>query len=91
MSTLKEDAKDVGLALVFDLMLIAIILCWVLAVVLALLEVTLWIVFGVFLLGCGFFYVVIYFTRKSKEEEEEEEKQKIEEENVKEDQSEIFD
>ncbi|MCK5046455.1 MAG: hypothetical protein KAJ76_02495 [Candidatus Heimdallarchaeota archaeon] len=89
MSTLKEDAKDVGLALVFDLMLIAIILCWVLAVVLALLEVTLWIVFGVFLLGCGFFYVVIYFTRKSKEEEEE--KQKIEEENVKEDQSEIFD
>ena len=87
MSTLKEDAKDVGLALVFDLMLVAIIFCWALAVVLALLEVTLWIVFGVFLLGCGFFYLVIYFSRKS----EEEEKQKKEEENVKEDQSEIFD
>ncbi len=87
MSTLKEDAKDVGLALVFDLMLVAILLCWGLAVVLALLEVTLWIVFGVFLLGCGFFYVVIYFSRKS----EEEEKQKKEEEIVKEDQSEVFD
>lgn len=90
MSTLKEDAKDVGLALVFDLMLVAIILCWILAVVLALLEVTLWIVFGVFLLGCGFFYVVIYFSRKSEEEEKEKE-QKKKEENVKEDQSEIFD
>lgn len=86
MSTIKEDAKDVGLALVFDLMLVAIILCWVLAIVLALLEVTLWIVFGVFLLGCGFFFVVVYFARKSEEEE-----QKKKEENVKEDQSEIFD
>lgn len=86
MSTLKEDAKDVGLALVFDLMLVAIIFCWVLAIVLALLEVTLWIVFGIFLLGCGFFYVVIYFAKKSEEEE-----QKKNEEIVKEDQSEIFD
>ncbi|MCG3252350.1 MAG: hypothetical protein KAX09_00760 [Candidatus Heimdallarchaeota archaeon] len=86
MSTIKEDVKDVGIALIFDLMLIAIILCWVLAIVLALLEVTLWIVFGVFLLGCGFFFVVIYFSRKSEEEE-----QKKEEENVKEDNSEIFD
>ena len=86
MSTIKEDVKDVDIALIFDLMLIAIILCWVLAIVLALLEVTLWIVFGVFLLGCGFFFVVIYFSRKSEEEE-----QKKEEENVKEDNSEIFD
>jgi positive regulator of sigma E activity len=85
MTTLKEDAKDVGLSLVFDFMLVAIILCWILAIVLALLEVTLWVVFGVFLLGCGFFFLVMYFSKKS------EEKEKSKEKAVEKEESEIFD
>ncbi|NHJ33525.1 MAG: hypothetical protein FK732_11760 [Asgard group archaeon] len=85
MTTLKEDAKDVGLALGFDLMLVAIIFCWVAAIVLALLEVTLWVVFGVFLLGCGFFFAVIYFSKKSEEKEKEQKEETTEE------QTEIFD
>ena len=73
MTTLKEDAKDVGLALVFDFLLVAFILCWVLALLLALLEVTLWVVFGVFLLGCGIFFLVLYFSKKNEEKEKEKE------------------
>jgi predicted membrane protein len=98
MSTLKEDVKDVGLALVFDLMLVFIILFWVLAIVLALLEVTLWVVFGVFLIGCGFFFAVLYFSKKTEEKEKlekEETKVEIKEDDQseikEEDQSEIFD
>ena len=88
MSTLKEDAKDVGLALAFDFMLVAIIICWVLALVLALLEVTLWVVFGVFLLGCGFFFLVLYLSKRHEEKEKEKEASK---EEALEEESEIFD
>ncbi len=71
MTSIKEDVKDVSLALAYDLMLVVLIVCWVVAIVLALLEVSLWIVFGAFLLGCGLFFALLYFAKKEEEKEKE--------------------
>jgi hypothetical protein len=71
MSTLKEDAKDVGLSLAFDLMLVAFVVCWIAAVLLAIFEISLWVVFGVFLLGCGIFFAMLYFSQKLEAKEKE--------------------
>ena len=86
MTTLKEDTKDVGLSVAFDLMLVAFVVCWVMAIILALLGISIWIVFGIFLLGCGIFFALLYFSRKSEEQEqkESEEEPKIPEEQLKE-------
>ena len=83
MTSIKEDVKDVSIALAFDLMLVILIVCWVLAIVLALLEVSLWIVFGLFLVGCGLFFALLYFSKR--EEEKEKKAEAVAEE------SEIFD
>jgi len=69
MSTLKQDVTDVSLSLVYDFLLVALIFSWMAAILLALIEVSLWIVFGIFLLGCGFLSGILYFNRKSEEEE----------------------
>ncbi|NHJ49719.1 MAG: hypothetical protein FK733_18150 [Asgard group archaeon] len=71
MSTLKEDAKDVGLSIAFDLMLVAFVVSWVAAILLALFEVSLWVVFGVFLVGCGIFFAMLYFSQKLESKEKE--------------------
>ncbi len=68
MTTLKEDAKDIGLSVAYDLMLVAFVICWVMAIILAFLEISIWIVFGVFLLGCGIFFALLHFTQKNDEE-----------------------
>ena len=75
MSTLKEDAKDVGLSIAFDLMLVAFVVCWTAAILLALFEVSIWVVFGVFLLGCGIFFAMLYFSQKIENKEKEAELQ----------------
>ncbi|NHK31548.1 MAG: hypothetical protein FK730_09365 [Asgard group archaeon] len=80
MTTLKEDVKDVSLAIAFDLMLVAFVVCWVIAIILAFLEISLWVVFGLFLLGCGIFFALIYLSRKSEEKELEKEQETAEEE-----------
>jgi membrane protein implicated in regulation of membrane protease activity len=79
MTTLKEDAKDVSLSVAYDLMLVAFVVCWVIAVILAFLEISLWIVFGLFLLGCGIFFALIYLSRKSEEKEQEKQEEQLEE------------
>ncbi|HUT80982.1 MAG TPA: hypothetical protein VMZ29_07245 [Candidatus Bathyarchaeia archaeon] len=77
MATLKEDVKDVSISLAYDLMLVALIFSWITAIVLALLEISLWLVFGFFLIGCGLFFAVIYVGQKYKENEEKEVKEEV--------------
>ncbi|MBN1329776.1 MAG: hypothetical protein JXA54_09910 [Candidatus Heimdallarchaeota archaeon] len=77
MATLKEDVKDVSISLAYDLLLVALIFSWITAIVLALLEISLWLVFGFFLIGCGLFFSVIYIGQKYKEKEEQEEKDDV--------------
>jgi hypothetical protein len=88
MTTLKEDAKEVGISLAFDFMLVAFVISWAAAIFLALIEVSLWVVFGVFLLGCGIFFGMLYLSRKIEEKEKEQEET---EEKPTEDTSEVFD
>ncbi len=75
MATIKEDVKDVSISLAYDLLIVLFILSWIAAIVLALLEVSLWLVFGFFLIGCGLFFAVIYLGQKYKEKEEGEEEE----------------
>ena len=69
-TTLKEDVKDVSLSLVYDFLLVAMIFSWLFAILFVLIEVSLWIVFGFFLLGFGFLTGVMWFNRKYAEDEE---------------------
>ncbi|NHJ85353.1 MAG: hypothetical protein FK734_07810 [Asgard group archaeon] len=70
MTSLKQDAKDIGLALAYDLMLVFLIVLWIIAIVLALLEISMWIVLGLFLVGCGMFFALLYFSKKHEEKEQ---------------------
>jgi len=63
----KEEFKQAGLELGFDLLLVAVVISWVAAVVTALLEVSLWIVFALFFLGCVFLFAMFTVSRNSEE------------------------
>lgn len=65
----KEEFKQAGLELGFDLLLVALIICWVAAIVTAILEISLWIVFGLFFLGCVFLFSMFTVSRNSEEAE----------------------
>lgn len=69
MTSIKEDVKDVSISLALDLMLVVLIISWILAIVLTILEVSLWIVFGIFLVGCGLFFALLYLFKKEEEKE----------------------
>ncbi len=65
----KEEFKQAGLELGFDLLLVALIVCWVAAILTAILEVSLWVVFGLFFLGCVFLFSMFTISRNSEEAE----------------------
>ena len=67
--TWKEDIKQAGVELGYDLLLVAVIICWIAAVVTAILEVYLWIVFALFFLGCVFLFAMFTVSRNSEEAE----------------------
>ena len=71
MTSLKQDAKDIGISLAYDLLLVFLIVLWIVAIVLALLEISMWIVIGLFLVGCGLFFALLYFSKKQEEKEQE--------------------
>jgi membrane protein implicated in regulation of membrane protease activity len=77
----KEDLKKAGIAVVFDFMVIGLIMIWVAAIILALLEISLWVVFGLFLIGCILLFTIRYFFDE-KEEPENGEEQKEQAEQV---------
>ena len=65
----KEEFKQAGIELGFDLLLVALIICWVAAIVTAILEVSLWIALGLFFLGCVFLFSMFTVSRNSEEAE----------------------
>ncbi|MEA2071066.1 MAG: hypothetical protein U9O98_07225 [Asgard group archaeon] len=58
MSSWKEDFKFAAINLAYDYAIVLLTIFWVTAIVLALLEISLWIVFGLFFLGCVTFYAI---------------------------------
>jgi len=65
----KEEFKQAGIELGYDLLLVALIICWVAAIVTAILEVSLWIALGLFFLGCIFLFSMFTVSRNSEEAE----------------------
>ena len=72
MTTLREDTKDIAISIGYDFLLVALLLCWLGAIILALVEVSLWVVFGVFLVGCGIFFAMLYIGSKAESKEKKE-------------------
>ncbi|NHJ05611.1 MAG: hypothetical protein EAX90_12365 [Candidatus Heimdallarchaeota archaeon] len=68
----KDEFKQAGLELGYDLMLVAVIISWVAAIILVILEISLWYVFGFFFLGCIFLYSMFYYSKSINEKEKEE-------------------
>jgi hypothetical protein len=86
MAVTKEDVKELALTIAYDFVLVALIVCWVLAIAFVILESAFWLVILFFILGAGFFFMSIYlFKDKDKEDEivedstEDEEKTVVEE------------
>lgn len=77
MVSWKDEFKHAGIELGYDLLLVALVICWVAAVVTAILEITLWIVFGLFLLGCVFLFSMFYVSKKYDENEKEEQSEEL--------------
>ena len=69
----KDEFKQAGLELAYDLMLVAVIVFWVIALVLVILEASLWYVFGFFFLGCIFLFSMFYYSNTINEKEKAEE------------------
>ncbi len=69
MVSWKEEFKQAGIELGYDLLLVALIICWVAAIVTAILEVSLWIALGLFFLGCIFLFSMFTVSRNSEEAE----------------------
>ena len=69
MVSWKDEFKQAGIELGFDLLLVALIICWVAAIVTAILEVSLWIALGLFFLGCVFLFSMFTVSRNSEEAE----------------------
>lgn len=69
----KDEFKQAGLELGYDLMLVAVIISWIAAIVLVILEISLWYVFGFFFLGCIFLYSMFYYSNSVNEKEKAEE------------------
>lgn len=80
MVSWKEEFKQAGIELGYDLLLVLLVISWVAAIVTAILEVSLWIVFGLFFLGCIFLYSMFYIAKRVEEKEEME--QALEEEST---------
>ena len=77
MATWKDDLKYAGRSVLFYLMLAVLVICWITAITLTILEVTFWVIIGLYLLGAVLFFTINYL---SQEEEEEEGQEKKEEE-----------
>ena len=73
MVSWKEEFKQAGIELGFDLLLVGLIICWIAAIVVAILEISLWVVFAFFLLGCVFLFSMFYVARKYGDDDDEEE------------------
>lgn len=69
MAVNKEDLKYLALTLAYDFVLVALVICWVLAVALAILEAAFWVVILFFVLGAGFFFMTIYLFKEEEDEE----------------------
>ncbi len=69
MVSWKDEFKQAGIELGYDLLLVALIICWIAAIVTAILEVSLWIVFGLFFIGCVFLFSMFTVSRNSDEAE----------------------
>ncbi|MHA1124830.1 MAG: hypothetical protein ACTSO7_01820 [Candidatus Heimdallarchaeota archaeon] len=66
----KEDLKYLALTLAFDFVLVALVVCWVLAIALVILESAFWLVILFFVLGAGFFFMSIYLFKDESEEDD---------------------
>ncbi|MCF2144099.1 MAG: hypothetical protein K9W42_10390 [Candidatus Heimdallarchaeota archaeon] len=71
MTTLKEDTKEIAIAIGYDFLIVAFLFSWIAAIILALVEISLWVVFGVFLLGCLFFFSVVVISKNQEQAESE--------------------
>ena len=80
MVSWKDEFKQAGIELGFDLLLVGLIICWIAAIVLAILEISLWVVFGFFLLGCIFLFSMFYVSSKYGDDEDEEIEEDVKEE-----------
>ncbi|MHA1244604.1 MAG: SND2/TMEM208 family protein [Candidatus Heimdallarchaeota archaeon] len=70
MAVNKEDLKELGLTLAYDFVLVALIVCWVLAIAFVILESAFWLVILFFVLGAGFFFMTVYLFKDEQEESE---------------------
>lgn len=76
----KEDLKHLALTLAYDFVLVALVVCWVLAIALVILESAFWLVILFFALGVGFFLMTVFLFKEETEEEiVHEEKEPVEE------------
>ncbi len=73
MAVNKEDLKELGLTLAYDFVLVALIVCWVLAIAFVILESAFWLVILFFVLGAGFFFMTVYLFKDEQDEEDSEE------------------
>ncbi|MHA1505289.1 MAG: SND2/TMEM208 family protein [Candidatus Heimdallarchaeota archaeon] len=70
MAVNKEDLKELGLTLAYDFILVALIVCWALAIAFVILESAFWLVILFFVLGAGFFFMTVYLFKDEQEESE---------------------
>ena len=71
MATWKDDLKYAGHSLIFYSLLSGVAICWVVAIILTIVEVSLWIVLGFYLLGVVFFFSINYLSKDDEKKEEE--------------------
>lgn len=72
MVSWKDEFKQAGIELGYDLLLVGLLISWITAITLVILEISLWYVFGFFLLGCIFLFSMIYVYNKYGKEETDE-------------------
>ena len=71
----KEDFKHLGLSLAYDFVLVALVVCWALAIAFAILESAYWLVILFFVLGTGFFLMTIFLFKEEEAEDAEEDEE----------------
>jgi hypothetical protein len=75
----KEDLKYLALTLAYDFVLVALVVCWVLAFAFVILESAFWLVILFFALGVGFFLMTVFlFKEETEDETEKEETEELE-------------
>ena len=69
MAVTKEDIKTLALTVAYDFVLVALVVCWAIAIALAILESAYWLPILFFVLGTGFFLMAVFLFKDENEEE----------------------